>query len=100
VAGVNVTYDPNTLVNDGQPIELDWWAWTAVEQFQAIADAYSAIHPNVVINVVNQPWEDYWTKLPLELQSGGGPALFNVHNSQHENLIANMEPYDIDAAEL
>lgn len=100
IAGDNVTYDPNTLVNDGQPIELDWWAWTNIEQFQAIADAYSEIHPNVTIKVVNQPWEDYWTKLPLELQNGGGPALFNVHNSQHENLIANMEPYDIDAADL
>lgn len=100
VAGVNVTYDPNTLVNDGKPIELEWWAWSNIEQFQGIADAYSEIHPNVTITVVNQPWEDYWTKLPLELQSGGGPALFNVHNSQHNNLIANMEPYGIDPAEL
>lgn len=50
--------------------------------------------------MVNQPWEDYWTKLPLELESDGGPAIFNVHNSQHDNLIARMEPYDIDAADL
>lgn len=100
VAGVNVTYDPNTLVNDGKPIELEWWAWSHIEQFQAIADAYNEIHPNVTIKVVNQPWEDYWTKLPLELQSDGGPAIFNVHNSQHDNLIAKMEPYDIDAPDL
>ena len=100
IAGVNVTYDPNTLVNDGKPIELEWWAWSNIEQFQSIADAYSEIHPNVTIKVVNQPWEDYWTKLPLELQSGSGPAIFNVHNSQHDNLIAKMEPYDIDAADL
>ena len=24
IAGVNLKYDPNTLVNDGKPIHLDW----------------------------------------------------------------------------
>ncbi|MFZ2275849.1 MAG: extracellular solute-binding protein [Candidatus Nanogingivalis sp.] len=100
VVGENVTYDPNTLVGEGKPISLDWWAWANVEKFQAIADAYEEIHPNVTINVVNQPWEDYWTKLPLELQGKSGPTLFNVHNSQHENLINFMEPYDIPTADL
>lgn len=100
VVGQAVTYDPNTLVNDGEPITLDWWAWTSIEEYQAVADSYQDIHPNVTINVVNQPWEDYWTKLPLELQGGGGPTLFNVHNSQHDNLINYMEPYDVPTEDL
>ncbi|MEZ5087926.1 MAG: extracellular solute-binding protein [Tessaracoccus sp.] len=100
VVGENVTYDPNTLVNEGQPVALEWWAWDFVEKWQEIADAYEEIHPNVTITVVNQPWDDYWTKLPLELQGSGGPTMFNVHNSHHENLINYMDPYDIPVEEL
>lgn len=25
--GDTITYDPNHLVNDGQPIELGYWSW-------------------------------------------------------------------------
>lgn len=49
VVGENVTYDPNTLVNEGQPVALEWWAWDFVEKWQEIADAYEEIHPNVTI---------------------------------------------------
>ena len=37
------------------------------------------IHPNVKINIINNPWDGFWTKLPLALQKGSeGPTLFNV----------------------
>ena len=65
-----------------------------------VADAYQKIHPNVDITVLNQPWDDYWTKLPLQLQGPKGPAVFNVHNSQHDNIIKYMAPYDIPIDEL
>lgn len=100
VQGETLTYDPNTLVNDGQPVTLDWWVWFYDEGFQGVADAYHEIHPNVTINVVNQPWNDYWTKLPLELQGNKGPALFNIHNSQEENILPYAEPYDIPVDDL
>jgi multiple sugar transport system substrate-binding protein len=100
VVGQNVTYDPNTLVNNGEVIELELWTWSSDELFQELADSYQQIHPNVDIRVVLQPWEDYWTKLPLELNGGGGPTLFNIHNSHHENLIAHLEPYDISTEQL
>ena len=32
VMGENVTYDPNHLVNDGKPVELDWWLWDTIFQ--------------------------------------------------------------------
>lgn len=96
-----VQYDPNQPVNDGNDITVDLWYWTgAANLFQALADQYTAINPNVTINLVENPWDDYWTKLPLALQGDNGPAIFNVHNSQHDNLIGYMVPYDIPVADI
>jgi multiple sugar transport system substrate-binding protein len=100
VVGENLTYNPNTLVNNGEVIELELWTWSSDRLFQELADSYQEIHPNVDIQVVLQPWEDYWTRLPLELNGGGGPTLFNIHNSYHENIIGDLEPYDIPVEEL
>lgn len=35
--GENVTYDPNHLVNDGKPVELDWWLWDTIFQKRFVA---------------------------------------------------------------
>ena len=75
VMGENVTYDPNHLVNDGKPVELDWWLWDAPELFGSIAKEYEKIHPNVKINIINNPWDGFWTKLPLALQKGANVLL-------------------------
>ena len=101
VMGDHVTYDPNHLVNDGEPIELDWWLWDAPDLFGSIAEEYEKIHPNVTIHIINNPWDGFWTKLPLALQKGeDGPTLFNVHNSYQHLLLNYMEPYDIDIQDL
>ena len=52
VMGDQVVYDPNHLVNDGQPVSLAWWSWTSEDTFPAIAEEYEKIHPNVSIRVV------------------------------------------------
>ena len=101
VLGGAVTYDPALPVNNGENIDIEFWYWTgAANLFQSVADQYSAIHPNVKITLVENPWDDYWTKLPLALQGSGGPVLFNVHNSHHENLIGYMAPYEIPVEDL
>lgn len=101
VIGNNVTYDPNHLVNDGKPVTLDWWLWDAADVFGKFAEAYEEIHPNVTINIINNPWDGFWTKLPLALQKEEkGPTLFNVHNSYQHLLLTYMEPYDIDLDDL
>lgn len=65
--GDTVKYDPSVEINDGKDISIDMWEWGSDELFQKIIDRYTAIHPNVTINLVDNPWEDYWTKLPLAL---------------------------------
>ncbi len=96
VMGENVTYDPNHLVNDGEPVSLDWWLWDAPDLFGSIAEEYEKIHPNVTINIINNPWDGYWTKLPLALQKEEkGPTLFNVHNSYQHLILPYMAPYEV-----
>ena len=101
IMGDNVTYDPNHLVNDGEPITIDWWVWATEDMFRSIAEAYQEIHPNVTINVINNPWDGFFTKLPLALQRDEeGPTLFNIHNSYEHLLLNYIEPYDISTDDL
>lgn len=98
--GDTIKYDPSVEINDGKDITVELWEWGSDELFQEIIDGYTAIHPNVTINLVNNPWEDYWTKLPLALDGENGPAIFNIHNSYHENLINYMAPLEIPLEDL
>lgn len=100
VFGDVIKYDPNVEINGGKDVSIELWEWGSDELFQKLIDGYTAIHPNVTIKLVNNPWEDYWTKLPLALEGKKGPALFNVHNSYHENLINYMQPLNIPIEDL
>ncbi|MGX7163866.1 extracellular solute-binding protein [Enterococcus massiliensis] len=100
VLGDQVKFDPNKLVNDGETINIEYWTWNEGDPAITMAKEYEKIYPNVTIKVVNHPWEDYWTKLPLALKGKNGPAVFNIHNSQHDLLIPYLQPYDIDTEEL
>jgi multiple sugar transport system substrate-binding protein len=102
VIGQNVQYDPNHLVNDGKPIEIQYWSWgdkNTDPAFQMI-DEYEKIYPNVTIKTQNVVWDDYWTKLPLTLKGSNGPALFNIHNSQDALLRPYLANYDIPVKDL
>lgn len=98
--GDTIKYDPTVEINGGKDITVELWEWGSDDLFQQAIDGYTAIHPNVTIKLVNNPWEDYWTKLPLALNGESGPAIFNVHNSYHENLINYMAPLEISLEDL
>ena len=100
VLGDHVKFDPNKLVNDGKPIEIEYWTWNEGDPAITMAKDYEKIYPNVTIKVVNHPWDDYWTKLPLALKGDNGPAIFNIHNSQHDLLFPYLAPYDIKTEDL
>ena len=102
VMGQTIQYDPNHLVNNGKPIQLEYWSWGSkgVDPVYAMIEKYQEIYPNVTIKPVNVAWDDYWTKLPLALKGKNGPALFNVHNSCDSLIRPYAANYDIDTAAL
>lgn len=71
VIGNNITYDPNHLVNDGKPIQLEYWSWGSkgTDPVYKMIESYTKTYPNVTIKTVNVSWDDYWTKLPLALKA-------------------------------
>ena len=95
-----VQFDPNAKVNNGEPIELEYWFWFGEEFFQSVIDHYAKYRPNVTLTLHNQPWSELWTLLPLALNSGGGPPIFNVHNAQNAVLLPFMEPLSINHSDL
>ena len=85
VMGDTITYDPNHLVNDGQPIELGYWSWgdESTDPVISMLHEYEKIHPNVTFKISQVAWSDYWVKTPLSLKGNkNAPVLFNVHNSE------------------
>lgn len=85
VMGDTITYDPNHLVNDGQPIELGYWSWgdESTDPVISMLREYEKIHPNVTFKISQVAWSDYWVKTPLSLKGNkNAPVLFNVHNSE------------------
>lgn len=94
--GESLQYDLNAPVNGGEDIDLLMWAEPETEPYyKEIVDKYMAVHPNVKVQVVSQPWDDYWTKLPLALESGNGPDLYRAHYG----AISNLAKYSFDLPE-
>jgi raffinose/stachyose/melibiose transport system substrate-binding protein len=62
------------------PAEFDWWHITTGDpgktDFQTIANAYMAAHPNVKINITVLENEAFKTKLATQIQAGDVPDLF------------------------
>lgn len=102
VMGNAVTYDPNHLVNEGKPIDIEYWSWNSAGSDPVVdmIDSYTKIHPNVTIKPVNVSWDDYWTKLPLALKGKNGPAVFNIHNSYDALIRPYAADYDVDTDAL
>ncbi len=77
----------NTSTADG--IELEFWIPGAEDEYGFYYDAankYSEMTDGVTITPVQQPWGDYWTKLPLEVNNGRGPGIFITHTSYTDVL--------------
>ena len=64
----------------GAPVSIDWWHITTGDpgktDFQNIANAYMALHPNVTINITVLENEAFKSKLATTMQGNDIPDLF------------------------
>jgi raffinose/stachyose/melibiose transport system substrate-binding protein len=64
----------------GEPVTIDWWHITDTEpgmtNWQAMADAYTAEHPNVTVNITVMNNEAFKPAIQTNIQAGDVPDLF------------------------
>lgn len=82
-SATGVPYVKKDQINGGQPIKLTYWEWvnTRAEYEKRWAQEYSAMYPNVEIELVMQPFEQYFQALATNIPSGS-PTLFHMHTSR------------------
>ncbi len=63
---------------------LTFQIWDVAQRdgMQAMCDAYTAQHPDVVIEVQVTSWNEYWTKLEAAGESNTMPDIFWMHTDQ------------------
>jgi multiple sugar transport system substrate-binding protein len=63
---------------------LSFQIWDVFQRdgMQAMCDAYTAQHPDVVIDVQVTSWSEYWTKLEAAAESNTMPDIYWMHTDQ------------------
>ena len=63
-------------------LKFQIWDVAQRESMQAVCDAYTEKHPDVVIEVQVTSWNEYWTKLEAAAESNTMPDIFWMHTNQ------------------
>ncbi len=63
---------------------LSFQIWDVFQRdgMQAMCDAYTAQHPDVVIDIQVTSWSEYWTKLEAAAESNTMPDIYWMHTDQ------------------
>lgn len=64
-----------------EPVTVTWAFWGSPEEaasHKIVADAFMAEHPEITIELWNQPWDDYFTKIQALWASGDSETIPDV----------------------
>ena len=85
-----------------EPVTLTWALWGSPEEVashQRVADAFMAEHPEIKIEIWNQPWDDYFTKIQALWASGDTALipdiafLWPTPRYAAEGVLENLDPF-------
>ena len=79
----------------GDEVEYGFY-FDALTSFQGMLEAEGREFDYVI---EQQPWGDYWVKLPLEINNGRGPDLFLTHWAYDENLRGVTRELELSGAD-
>lgn len=81
---------------------ITWAVWGSPEEIathQKVADAFMAEHPDIKVELMGEPWNDYFTKMQTLWASGDASAIPDVlflwptPRYAAEGVLENLDPY-------
>ena len=84
------------------PVTITWALWGSPEEVashQRVADAFMQAHPEIKVEIWNQPWDDYFTKIQALWASGDTKVipdiafLWPTPQYAAEGVLENLDPY-------
>ena len=84
------------------PVTITWAFWGSPEEVashQRVADAFMKEHPEIKVEIWNQPWDDYFTKIQALWASGDTKVIPDVAflwptpRYAAEGVLENLDPY-------
>ncbi|MFN8468868.1 MAG: sugar ABC transporter substrate-binding protein [Caldilineaceae bacterium] len=84
------------------PVTITWALWGSPEEVashQRVADAFMQEHPDIKVEIWNQPWDDYFTKIQALWASGDTKVipdiafLWPTPQYAAEGVLENLDPY-------
>ncbi len=85
-----------------EPVTITWAFWGSPEEkvsHEIVANAFMAEHPEIKVELWNQPWDDYFTKIQTLWASGDSKAIPDVAflwpTPQYaaQDVLENLEPF-------
>lgn len=84
------------------PRTITWAVWGSpaeIATHQGVADAFMAEHPDIEVEIMGEPWSDYFTKMQTLWASGDATAIPDVlflwptPRYAAEGVLENLDPY-------
>ena len=101
IAVTGCTAAPPDAAAPGETV-VTWAMWGSPAELathQSVADAYTAENPDVTIEILSEPWGDYFTKMQALWAGGDGSVipdilfLWPTPSYAAEGVLENLQPY-------
>lgn len=82
---------------DGEVVTIRYINWD-INQFPAYQECaanFNAANPNIVVNVENLGWDDYWNGLQTEMVAGGAADVFTNHLAKYPEFASKGQILDV-----
>ncbi len=78
------------------PVKLTYWGlWEDENLIKGVIAEYQKVHPDVQITYSKQSSVNYRTRLQTQINEGGGPDIYRIHNSWLPELTGYLNPAPI-----
>ena len=96
LSGCSTAAEPGAEVTEATTITYGLWDSNQLPAYEKCAADFTAANPNITVEVEQQGWDDYWTKINTGFVSGEGYDVFTSHLAFFPEFSLNEQIMPLD----